>query len=78
MPTSRNSTPKSTLTVSHSGVNYLDELGKQGVEKQLILNLCTTLLQPQLPIPEIKPTYKLDDEEAGEVTFEVFPDEVIA
>ena len=78
MPTSRNSTPKSTLTVSHRGVNYLDELGKHGVEKQLILNLCTTLLQPQLPIPETKPTYKLDEEEAGEVTFEVFPDEVIA
>ena len=64
--------------VSRCCVNYLDELGKQGVEKQLILNLCTTLLQPQLPVLETKPTYKLDDDEAGEVTFEVFPDEVIA
>ena len=64
--------------VIHHSLNYLDELGKQGVEKQLILNLCTTLLQPQLPVPETKPTYKLEDEEATEVTFEVFPDEVIA
>ena len=64
--------------VIHHSFHYLDELGKQGIEKQLILNLCTTLLQPQLPVPESKPTYKLDDEEAGEVTFEVFPDEVIA
>ena len=77
MPTSRNSTPKSTLTVIHHAANFLDELGKHGVEKQLILNLCTTLLQPQLPVSETKPTYKLDEEEAGEVTFEVFPDEVI-
>ena len=70
--------PKSTLMVYFTNSNYLDELGKHGVEKQLILNLCTTLIQPQHPIPETKPTYKLDDEEAGEVTFEVFPDEVIA
>jgi hypothetical protein len=42
------------------------------------LDLCTTLLQPQLPKPETKPSYKLDDEEPGEIVFEVFPDEVIA